>query len=103
MFTPKDNFFGNATLKITLKDQDDQTITYNKFIDVTAVNDAVTGSNGSVSLPAGLTRHVSVNDFGYNDIENDAFNAVVIDVRNLVEEQWHRHNNGLVLQVRCEL
>ena len=84
--TPKDNVFGNATLKITLKDQGDQTITYNKFIDITAVNDAAIGNNGNVSLPAGLTRHVTVNDFGYYDIENDAFNEVVIDVRNLAQK-----------------
>ena len=57
-FPPKDNFFGNATLKVTLKDQGIQTITYSKFIDVTPVNDAATGSNGSVSLPAGLTPRI---------------------------------------------
>jgi VCBS repeat-containing protein len=86
VFTPAAdaNGSGYADIEFSVSDGVDYSSASNALtFDVTSVNDAPAGSNKTVSLAEDTSYVLSVNDFGYSDVDGDALASVRIDSLNL--------------------
>ncbi len=83
-FTPAADFFGSSTLTMTTSDQGVSglggTLTDSDSVSITVapVNDAPTGTDMTLALTEDTPRILALADFGFDDVENDAFAAVAL-------------------------
>ncbi|WP_339459961.1 beta strand repeat-containing protein, partial [Pseudomonas sp. EA_105y_Pfl2_R69] len=79
-FVPAADFNGTISFDYVAQDIDGDTDTASVSIDVNAVNDAPTGSDGTISLNEDSSHSFSAADFGFADPDvGDALQAVRID------------------------
>ena len=95
-FVPDNNFNGSTELEFTIQDAGGELLTVNKFVEVQAVNDlptitlsgATTNNDGLItnagtntfSIVGGTAQFLSINDFGYSDVEGDPLAYVRIQL-----------------------
>ena len=79
-YTPPPNANGRGYASFTFKVNDGtaDSVQYTMTIDVTAVNDAATGANGTVTTNEDTDYTFSAAEFSYADIDSDALSSVKI-------------------------
>ncbi len=78
IFTPTANFNSNFTISTSVSDGQATALTGNKPFTGTAVNDAPTATNATLTLNEDTPKTFAAADFGYVDIENSAMVSVKI-------------------------